>query len=353
MMQTTKYASVLPKIGAEKSKLLSEAKLKALSESKSLVDVASQLRDTPYQEQIAHITAPVTGRKLEHAFNENLIETYLKIIKYSPPQAVRYLDLYLWRLEAENVKTLIRAANAKLPAEQRLARIYLSVEKYFDRVGLMEEAAKAPTVTQVVSVFKKTEFAEALHLGLKSFEETGSPILLDIFIDTLFYEKLYDAYKSLPTRREKPHAIFYASLENDSFILLTLLRGKNLNYDPNWLRLTVSRNYFKLSKKEVEGIVTALNFEAAFKIVQDSDYAKYFERTIGQTPEDTVAHAEKAFQRALLQYAERSQIRETFNIGSTLGFITIKEAEVHNLTAIALGVEGDMKPEAIRNQLQI
>lgn len=348
MTQTTKYASVLPKIGAERSRLLSDAKLKTLSESKNLAEVTSQLRDTPYQEQISHLTPPVTGRKLERAINENLIETYLKIIKYSPPKAVRYLDLYLSRLEAENVKTLIRAANAKLPTEQRLSRIYLSVEKYFKRIALMEEAAKAPTVTQVVHAFKNTEYAEALRMGLKSFEESGSATLLDVFVDTLFYEKLYDAYTHLP-KREKSHAVYYTSLENDSFILLTLLRGKNLNYDPNWLRLAVPRNYFNLSKKEVEAIVSALNFEAAYKIVQDSHYAKYFEHA--QTAEETVANAEKAFRRDVLLHAQRSQIRETFNIGSTLGFITIKEAEVHNLTAISLGVEAGMKPESIRNQL--
>jgi V/A-type H+-transporting ATPase subunit C len=347
-MQTTKYASVLPKIGAERSKFLTETKLKALSESRSLAEVVSQLRDTPYQEQVTRVSAPLTGRKLERAFKENLIETYLKIIKYSSPKTVRYLNLYLSRLEAENVKTLIRAANAKLSTEQRLSRIYLSVAKYFDQIALMEEAAKAPGVTQVVQAFKNTEYHEALSMGLKSYAETCSATSLDIFVDTLFYDKLYDTYDHLP-KREKSHAVFYAGLENDSFVLLTLLRGKNLNYDSNWLRLVVPHNTFKLSKKEVDGIVSAISFEAAYKIVQTSYYAKYFK--VAQTPEETVANAERAFQKALLQYVKRSQIRETFNIGSTLGFITLKEAEVHNLTAIGLGVEAGMTPETIRNQL--
>ncbi len=349
-MQTTKYAAVLPKIGAQRSRLLSEAKLKTLSESRNTSEVASGLRDTDYQEQISHLSTPITGRKLERAFHENLIETYLKIIKYSSETAVRYLDLYLSRVESENIKTLIRAANAKLPAEQRLARVYLSVEKYFKRVALIEDAAKAPTLAQVVAVFKGTEYAEPLSTGLKSFEESGSPICLDVFVDKLFYEKLYCAYKSLP-RREKPHAKPYASIENDSFILLTLLRGKNLNYDPNWLRLAVPGNYFKLGKKEVEAIVSAINYEAAYKIVQESYYSKYFERAA--TPEETLANAEKIFRRELFAHAKKGIIKEKFNIGSTLGFITLKEAEVHNLTALSLGVDAAMKPEAIRNQLQL
>jgi V/A-type H+-transporting ATPase subunit C len=335
-------------MGSERSKLLSENKIKALAESKTISDVAAQLRDSAYQDQISRIEAPLTGRKLERAYFENLIETYLKIIKYAPERANRYLKIYLSRLEAENVKTLIRTANTNMPAEQRLTKIYLAVEKYLDKVELVEEAAKASSISQVVAAFKNTEYSSALSMGLKSFEETGSTTSMDIFVDTLFYEKLYAAYKSLP-RLERPHAKFYASLENDSFILLTLLRGKNLGYDPNWLRMAIPRCYFNLDKEQVESIVSALNFEATYKIVQESAYAKYFEHKA--TPEETIAAAEKAFKKAILQYAKKKYIREIFNVGSTLIFITLKEAEVHNLTALTLGIEGGMKSEVIRNQL--
>ena len=59
-------------MGAERTKFLNENKLKALSESKNIGDIASQLRDSSYQEQIARIVPPLTGRKLERAFTENL-----------------------------------------------------------------------------------------------------------------------------------------------------------------------------------------------------------------------------------------------------------------------------------------
>ncbi len=347
-MQTTKYAAVLPKISAERSKFLSEIKIKALCEAKNLGEVAGQLRDSPYNEQISRIQAPLTGRKLERSFNENLIETYLKIIKYSPPKAVKYLDLYLKRLELEDIKTLIRAANAKLPVEQRLSRIYPSVAKYFAHIALMEDAAKAPSLVEAVQVFKNTVYGEALSLGLKSFERIGSATAIDILADALFHEQLYQVYSHLP-RAEKSHAAFYAGMWNDSFVLFTLLRGKNLGYDQNMLRLAVPKETFKLNRKEVEAIIMALNFDAALKIVQASHYAAFFES--GETAEETVAKAEWAFQHSLLLYSKKTQIREVFNIASTLGFITQKEAEVHNLVAAALGVEAGVTPEAIQNQL--
>lgn len=347
MTQTTKYARVLPRMGAERGKLLPENRIKALAESKSAADIAGQLRDSTYQEQIGRLATSITARKLERAYYENLIETYLKIIKYAPETANRYLNIYLERLEAENIKTLVRTASAGLSTEQRLAKVYLSVEKHFDHIALMEEAAKATGISQVVAVFKNTDYGSALTTGLKSFEESGSTTCLDVFVDKLFYEKLVAAYESLP-RREKSHAYFYASTEVDSFILTTLLRGKNLNYDPNWLRIAIPSCFFNLTKNEVESMVSALDYDAARKIVEESYYAKYFQHKA--TPEETIATAEKAFRAAILQKAKKSVIRETFNVGSTLSFITIKEAEVHNLTALTLGVEGGLK-QAIRNQL--
>jgi vacuolar-type H+-ATPase subunit C/Vma6 len=130
LIHTTIYSSVLAKIGSERGKLLSEAKLKALSENKTLTEFATQLRETSYQDQVAKVPLPLSSRKLERAFQESLIETYLKIIKYSPQSAARYLQVNLFRFKVENIKALIKATTAKLTPEQKLAIIYLSVEDY-------------------------------------------------------------------------------------------------------------------------------------------------------------------------------------------------------------------------------
>jgi vacuolar-type H+-ATPase subunit C/Vma6 len=348
LTQTTRYSSVLAKIGAERSNLINEAKLKALTESKSLAEFATQLRDTTYQEQISKVISPFTTRKLERAFNENLIDTYIKIIKYSPKNVREYLSLYLLRFEIEHIKALMYATNAKIASEQKLAKIYFSVEDYLKRRLIFEEATKALNPTQIIHAFKGTEYWPILNMGMKNYEENASTISFDIFLDKLFYEKLYASYESL-TKKEQTFANFYATTENDGFALVTLLRGKALNYEPNWLRLVIPQNYFNFNKSTVESIVSAVDFEAAYKIVLDSFYAKYFVKS--QTPEETIAAAEKALKKAVLQHAKSSAISETFNIGSQIAFITQKEAEVQNLTVLSLGIDSAMKPEEIRNKL--
>jgi V/A-type H+/Na+-transporting ATPase subunit C len=348
LTQTTSYASVLAKIGAERSKLISEAKVKTLADSKDLPEFASQLRDTSYQEQISKLSPPLTSRKLERAFNENLIETYIKIIKYSPKKAQHFLKVYLLRLEFENIKALMKATSAKLSPEQKALRVYFSVEDYFKKRVVIEEALKASSPIQIVHAFKGTEYFLPLSLGLKTFEENNSTAAFDVFMDRFFFEKLYEGYQSLP-KEEQSHADLYASIENDGFTLLMLLRGKMLNYEPNYLRLVVPQNYIHLDKSTMEALVSAVDFETALKIVFNSYYAKFFTKAV--TPAETVATAEKAFRRARYQRAKSAAISEAFNIEAPLAFLTKKEAEVRNLVALSVGIDSGMKPDDIRNML--
>lgn len=346
MPKTTQYAPVLAKIGAERSKLLSETKVKILSESKNLTELTTQLRDTSYQEQIARITPPLNGRKLERAYSENLIETFLKIIQYSPKHAMQFLQLYLLRFEFEHVKAMIKTTNAKLSAEQKLAKIYFSVEDYFEHHSVIEEAAKASTIAQVIHAFKGTKYFSPLTLAMKNYEETASTASFDVLVDKYYYEELCERYHKLP-KKERGYAEFYACMETDSFTLLTLLRGKLLNLDPNWLRLISPQFHFNLSKKKVEALVSAIDFDATLKIALETDYGKFFSK--GQEPHEMLSNAEKAFRKAVFQHAEASTITDTFNIGLPLAFMTQKEVEVRNLVAVTLGVEASMKPEAVRN----
>jgi vacuolar-type H+-ATPase subunit C/Vma6 len=347
LTRTAKYASVSAKIGAERSNLLSKTKLRALSESKDLNDFVTQLKETTYQAQIAKTASPFPVRKLEKAFQENLIETYIRIIKNSPASASTYLITLLLRLETENIKALIKAVSADLNAEEKEARVYLAVENFLKHRPTFEEALKAADLKQLLAAFAKTEYASAFNYGLKSYEESGATTCFDVLIDKTYYERLFQTYGKLP-KREKPHALFYANAESSSYILLTLLRGKILNHDANWLRVIIPDAHF-LPNETVEAIVMAADFESAFKLVQKSPYTTFFEKA--QTPEETVANAERAFKKAIYDHARQNRIAETFNVGMPLAFMYQKQSETSNLVTISLGVEAALKPNDIQSRL--
>ena len=83
---------------------------------------------------------PLTSRKLERAFYENLIDVYIKVIKNSPKRAKNYLRLYLLRFEIEHIKMLTKATSAKLTPDQKSAKIFFSVEDYLKKHTAIEDA---------------------------------------------------------------------------------------------------------------------------------------------------------------------------------------------------------------------
>jgi V/A-type H+-transporting ATPase subunit C len=346
--QTKLYAAVLAKIGAEKSKLVSDTKLKAMAEAKSLTEFTAQLRDTSYQPQILKVPAPLTSRKLERAFKENLIETYAKMIKNTPKSGANFLSVYMMKFEIENIKSLIKGISAEQNTEQKSVRIYFSAEDYLKKRPLLEEAAKASTFRQIVNVFKNTVYGSAIAKGAQSYEEDGSTAAVDVLLDKVFYDIIYEHYIKLP-KRERTHAFFYAGLECDSFTLMAILRSKILNYDVSWLRTAVPRNKFSLSYDVVESMLVAPDFESALKTVFETPYGKYF--TKGLSPEDTLASAEKAFNKAKYQRAKVDTVAEIFNVGAPLAFMMIKESEVHNLVASSAGVEASMPADRIESHM--
>ncbi|MGD6934194.1 MAG: V-type ATPase subunit [Candidatus Bathyarchaeia archaeon] len=348
MTQTKNYAQVLPKIGVERRGLLTDTKVKALSDSRGLSDFVAQLRDTVYQEQISKISTPFSTRKLERAFNDNLLNTYLMLLKNLPKCVKPYFELYLERFEIEHIKMIVKATIAKMTPEEKLSKIYLPVEDYFSNRALIEDAVKATAVAQIVQAFKKTVYFSSLSMGLKKYEETGSAIQFDLLLDRQYYEKLCTVYEKLP-KKEKPHAKFYASMNVDSFLLTTVLRGKALGYDSDWLRVTLPTNYFNLGAKTVDSLLYAIDYNAALKIVESTEYKNYFS-TVG-APEETISAAETAFKNAVLQYAKSRVLLDVFNIGAPLSFITLKEADVHNLIALTLSIDAMLKPEEIQNHL--
>jgi vacuolar-type H+-ATPase subunit C/Vma6 len=346
--QTKNYAQVLPKIGVERKGLLSDVKVKALSDSKSLSDFVAQLRDTAYHEQVSKLPTPFNTRKLERAFNDNLLNTYLMMLKNLPKNIKPFFELYLEQLEIEHIKMLIKATLANMPPEEKLAKMYLPVEDYFNNRGVIEEAAKASTVSQLVQALKKTDYFSSLNTGLKKYDETGSALYFDLLLDKQYFDKLCTVYWKIP-KKEQPHARFYASMNVDGYLLSTILRGKALGYDSDWLRVSLPTNCFNLNQRTVESLLYAIDYDAALKIVESTDYKTYFVHA--GSPEETISAAEKAFKNAVLQHAKSRVLLDVFNIGAPLSFITLKEADVHNLIALTVSIDAMLKPEEIQNHL--
>jgi V/A-type H+/Na+-transporting ATPase subunit C len=348
LSQPPLYANVLARIGVERSKLLSENKLRTLAETRSLAEFTAQLQDTSYREQTTAIQPPLSSSKLERAFRENQILSYIKVARNSPKEVAGLLRLYVAKFEVDNVKTLIKTTNAKLTKDQKAGRIYFSAEDFLKKRSIFEEALLTADISGVVAAFKGTMHDAPLRSGMGGYEEDGSTACFDVLLDREYYEQLYDAYQKLPTQ-EKAHARFFVGTENDGFVLSTVLRGKNLGYDHDWLRTAVPRAKFHVRQDDLESMVVAEDFDSALKTAQETRYGKFFVKA--QTNEETIANAEQSFRKSLFEHAKSTRFAEIFNVGLPLVFVTQKNVEVDNLVVACSGVEAGLAPEEIVGRL--
>jgi V/A-type H+-transporting ATPase subunit C len=344
LSQAKLYSNVLVKVGVERSHLLSKDKLKALTECKSLEEFASGLRETIYGEKLAKVTLPYTSKDFERVFRESLIEVNCKIAQNSPENVSPFLKAHLLKFEHENIKAILRAASVGLSYDEIISKIYMPVEEFLEKREIIANAAMGIHVKSVVDALRTTFYGPLLVTGLRKYEETGSTKFFDILLDRMFHENLGEAFKNLP-KKEQKQAFFYVSMKTDSFNLSTILRAKILNYDPHWIRMATSRNFYNVPEQTIEALLMADDFESAFNIVKQSYYNKFFVKA--EIPEETVSVAEKAFRKATLEHLKKTKIGDPFNIGTPIGFMVQKEVEAYNLTAISLGIEYGWKPDDI------
>ncbi len=336
MSQEQLYSNVLVKVGVERSHLLSKEKLERLTDCKTLEEFASELRETIYGEKLAKLKLPYTSRAFERVFHEQLIEVVIKMVRSSPELVSEFLKTYLLKFEQENIKTVLRAVSVGLSYDEIKTKMYLSVENFLKRQELISKAAMAINVKSVVDFLKIPLYESALITGLHKFEETGSTKFFDILLDRMFYENFGETFKTLP-KNEQEHAFFYVSRETDKFNILTILRAKLLGYEPNWIRMAVSRNFYNVPEQTIEKLLMADDFESAFKIIKQSYYKKLFVKA--ETLEETISTAEKLFRQDIFEYTKKTKIDYPFNVWTPIAFIVKKEIEVYNLTAISLGID--------------
>jgi vacuolar-type H+-ATPase subunit C/Vma6 len=330
-------------VAVERSRLLSEDKLKTLTRSKNLEEFASELKETNYGKKLAKVSLPNTAR-FERVFRENLVEVTCKMAQASPENVSQFLKMHLLKFEHENIKTILRATSFGLSHNEITSKIYMPVEEFLKRSDIITKAASSIDVKSVVETLKTTVYGPLLITELRRYEETGSTKFFDILLDRMFYENLGEELESLP-KKERKHAFFYVSIETDSFNLSVILRAKILGYDPQWIRMAIAPKFYNIDGETIETLLMSNDFESAFNIVKQSDYSRFFVKA--DTSEEALSLAEKAFRRAILEHVKKTKVGDLFNVGVPLGLIVQKEIEAYNLTAISLGIGYCWKPDDI------
>ena len=337
------YSQMLVKAGAERSYLLSKGQLRTLAECKSLSELMSQLRGSPYEHLFREIGQP-SAAEFQRVLKEELVRVYDKIMDSSPKQIRDFLKSYLRYLEIENLEILIKMKSIGVPSDSLLSMLNLSVEEIFKMRERFIQAAKAEDVNAAIEIFRDTMYGPILSEGLTRYRETGLTRFFDFSLDRTYHDCLLSSTESLP-RRDREVALLLAGLKVDAFNIITAIRSKFLEYPPHLIFWAITRRFYRLSEKQVRNIVLSSDVNSALDHVRESFYGKFL------APHDNVEELIIDFERKInyfiLRNISKQRIAEPFTVATPLDVILKKEIEIKNLILISSGIEFGWKSGSI------
>jgi len=343
LIRVSDYSQVVVKAASERSYLLKKEQIESLAESKDLNELASRLKGSPYEPFIKSIKQ-ISASKLQHAFKQELIRVFEKMIRFSPREINFFLKDYISYFEIENLKSLLRMKHIGAPADDLAGRLHLSAEEIFKMKERFIQAARAEDVKAAVEVFKGTVYEPILSEGLAKYEETGSTKFFDFSLDRAYHDKLLISASSLPSKDRKI-ALQLVGLKVDVFNIVTAVRSILLKYPPHLVYRAITHGFYKLSEESIRDLVSSEDIDSALRHIKQSFYGRFL--TLHENVEESMIDFEKKIKIFGLKILEKRRIADLFSIATPLDLIVRKENELENLIVISSGIELGWKPESL------
>jgi V/A-type H+-transporting ATPase subunit C len=341
-MSLSEYAYPSARVGGMKSRLTDPFEVKALLEAGTFEDALSLLKNTPYGKGLSKIQSP-TPIEVEKVLVKELIRDFQKILKSVQGPTREFLLAYARRFEIAALKALLA---------QKLTRSLGTEVSLAVPHGILDEATierllQAETAEEFVEHLQGTEYYPLLTRALRESEAEETPSLLPYFLalDRYYYEQLWEKMEGLKGRdRESARGIIGPEIDFTNFAILLRLRGTE--EAEAWRCLLPVR--YKLNEKTLRLAFNLEKLTELFTQIPDPRYRelifqgmKEYEKT-GSSASFEILLRKRLFQESLrVFYGDR------FTIALLIAYLTLKETEVRNFTAILNGKEAGLPAEEI------
>ncbi len=333
-MSVSEYAYVFARIRARVSELMGERDLRALADARK-DDFLAIMMESPYKASVEGLTA-VDARAIEQALKHELIDEYLMVIRSTEPPVKDFLIELLRRFEVMNVKAILRAKLAGVTEPPLL----FPVESFFRRrMSVLIDA------DSLDSVIKRLDDP---YRGILA--DYGSSLrLLDIetAIDREIFNSIWNRMAHLH-RRDREIALKAIGAEVDVTNLMILLRCKWEGVAGTEIERYFMPYSYAFDLDAVREAVSADSISSAIQLLPDSPYKAVLNEVIPRYEEEkekSLIPFELALQRYRITLIKKLLLGYTIDIATILGYLYLKEAEIRNISTIAVCKENELAAE--------
>jgi len=311
------------------SRLASREQMRVLAAAPDMDGALRQLLETPYRAMIARLLeseAPLSS--VERLLVESMVDAYQRTARLFRGPAARLVAEMARSMELDNLKAILRSKTGGDPS--------VAVQPLLVPLGALSrlpttDLLRAEAVDGMTSVLAGTPYGRALRDALPRYQAERSLLPLEIALDLSYYRTLWSAVQGLP----EPDLRIAARLVGIRFDVLNI----------EWI--IRYRLVYSLSPEEIFNYTLPFGLRIDNTVVRRAASVEGIEQIASVLPEpyrstlspmsgaaDAVERAELELQRHLVHVSRLALAGYPFHIGAAIAYLWLKEAEVHDLTAI-------------------
>ena len=337
----TPYLYMNARLKAKEGRLISKVQLEDMLSAHSLSEIVSLLEGTPYGSEMQGLMIS-NADILEEVLQKHRTNLYGEIMGMMPAK-IRDVFSYLNReLEANTIKSILRDIHAQSPAEEMGQGIVATEEFHEDVLKRMYESQ---SIAELVPLLEGTTY-EPLMEKLPTYEQTK---LLSGFESELDKIVLSETWKVISSRNDLSMIHGYFSTRIDLMNLKILLRAKRdrLNWDAIESFLLPQGSLYDQAKtgygeeEDIRGLINSLETRPFYAALVE--VLPEYEKT------SSLVSLEKVVDEFLLKMGWDIAVKNPFGAGPLMGFLSLKDAEMRNVRAIAIAKEAQLDHDTIRS----
>ncbi len=337
----TPYLYMNARLKAKEGRLITRPQLEEMTVSHSLSDISSILEGTVYGSEMQGLMIN-NAETLEEMLQKHKASLYNEIMGMMPNKITDVFSYLCQELEINTVKSLLRDIHTQKPAGQISLLATSTGELQAEKLKRMSESRN---IAEMIPLLEGTSY-ESLMETLPAYEQSKKLNALESLLDRII---LTDTWKVISKRGDLPLLQDYFATKVDVLNLKVLLRAKrdHLSWDEIEMFLFPQENLFHQAKtsygeeEDIRGLITSLETTPFYNSLME--VLPEYEKTHSLLP------LEKVLDEFILRTGWDISVKHPFGIGPLVGFLSLKEAEIKNIRALAVAKEANLNHEETRS----
>ncbi|MEM4267443.1 MAG: ATP synthase A1 subunit C [Candidatus Woesearchaeota archaeon] len=303
--------------------------------------IARYLEESSYKSAIDKEGLRYRGADLiEHSLNVDLVNTFIKLRRISPPEVRILIDTYAGRWDMYNIKTVIRGIYSK--ADKNYIKSLLIPAGLLDEM-VLDELLKKESVENIIRSTRILKL-EKVKDALRTLSETRKLVEIENKLDQIYYENCLLVAKRLG--HEGKLFRKFLMMEIDIINIRNILRMKREKFDKKECMSYIIFSGEKLKKGMLEKLAALESVESVVEELKKTNYGELLKNT-----QSSLIDAELELDRYLIKRSFLYTHQYPMSVMSILAFMLGKIMEVKNLKTIAkakqLGIEESIIEEKL------